>query len=147
MGRFEGGWAERWREAPPPGVVHEIVNLLQAYALLTDQGRKESLEALFTDDAVWEGSELGFGRAEGPQAIAALVTGHFDPDRPMMHLPGPPLLTVAGTDEVGAFTWCTAARGSGPVIYFHYEDVMRRDASDRWRFASRILHPRFTRGG
>jgi hypothetical protein len=137
----------RWPNPPPPEVVQTLQNLLQVYALLADEGREAELARLFTDDAEWDGEELGYGEASGPEAIARTVLGHFDPNRPMMHLPGPGLFTAVSSDEVHAISWCTATRWAdgrtSPVIYFHYEDVLRRGEDDRWRFARRALRFRF----
>jgi SnoaL-like domain len=135
-----------WTVVPPPDDVQRLQHLLQMYGFYTDQGRAPELAGLFTADAVWDAQELGLGAATGPQAIAALVTGHFDPAHPMVHLPGPAVLTVVSPDEVHGVCWCMATRwtGSGtmPVIYFHYEDVFRR-ATGEWRFARRLLRRRF----
>jgi len=139
--------AVRWAEVPPPGVVAELQNLTQAYALLTDEGREAELAALFWPDAVWDGSELQYGIATGPEAIAKLVLAHFDPARPIIHLPGPPLLTATADGDVEGTSWCLATRlvdgRTAPMIYFYYHDVMRCDAQGRWRFARRYLRLRF----
>jgi SnoaL-like domain len=135
-----------WRSAPPPDVVAELTNLVQAYALFTDEGRADELAGLFTADATWDGTDLGYGSARGPEAIAATVLQHFDSTRPMIHVPGPPLLVQVSDSEVRGVGWCFATRSTGdgasPVIYFHYDDEYRRD--DRgWRFSSRTLLLRF----
>src|SRR5271154_4503426 len=89
--------AVRWEAVPPPAVAAELQNLVQAYALLTDEGREAELAALFWPDAVWDGQELRYGVATGPAAIAKLVLAHFDAARPIIHMPGPPLLTATPT--------------------------------------------------
>ncbi len=137
--------AARHGSAPPPEVQGPIGNLLQAYALLTDAGRESQMAALFTADATWDGRELGYGTASGPEAIAAMVLTHFRPDAPMVHLPGPPLLVQTGPEQVDAYTWCLATRLSegrmSPLIYFAYEDTLVRDAG-AWRFRRRTLRLR-----
>ena len=139
--------AVRWAEVPPSPVVAELQNLTQAYALLTDEGREAELAALFWPDAVWDGSELQYGIATGPEAIAKLVLAHFDPARPIIHLPGPPLLTATPDGDVEGTCWCLATRQvdgrAAPMIYFYYHDLMRCDAQGRWRFARRFLRLRF----
>ena len=134
--------ARRWSESPPPDVVTELQNLVQAYALFTDNGRADDLGELFTADATWDGTDLGYGTAQGPDAIAATVLQHFDPTRPMIHVPGPPLLVAVTESEVRGVGWCLATRassdGTAPLIYFHYDDEFRREA-DRWRFSRRTL--------
>jgi hypothetical protein len=137
----------RWSEAPPADVAVELGNLVQAYALLTDQGRADALAALFTDDAVWDGSALGFGVSTGPADIAERVTAHFRADAPMMHLPGVPLLVAAGEGEVHGVGWSMATRAENgvvgsPSLHFYYEDVFRRGDDGRWRFAQRVLRYR-----
>jgi hypothetical protein len=141
--------ARRWSESPPPDVVVELHNLVQAYALFADNGRADELADLFTADATWDGTELGYGTAEGPEAIAATVLGHFDPTRPMIHVPGPPLLVAVAESEVRGVGWCFATRassdGAAPLIYFHYDDEFRRDARG-WRFSRRTLLLRIRAG-
>ncbi len=139
--------AVRWAAVPPPGVVAELQNLIQAYALLTDEGRESELAALFWPDAVWDGRELQYGIATGPPSIAKLVLAHFDAARPIIHMPGPPLLTVTSDGDVEGICWCLATRlvdsRTAPMIYFYYHDLMRCDAQGRWRFARRFLRLRF----
>ncbi len=137
--------ASRWERAPGPEDAQLIQNLVQAYALFADAGRPEDLAALFTADAEWDGDELGYGRAQGPEAIGAAVAGHFRPDRPMMHTPGPALLTVVDETEVRGVCWCLATRWDAgearPLIHFYYEDVVRKADDGRWRFRRRYLRP------
>jgi SnoaL-like domain len=139
--------AAGWAAVPSPEVAVELQNLMQAYALLTDEGREPELAALFWPDAVWDGRELDYGIATGPQSIAKLVLTHFDPARPVVHLPGPPLLTAVSDREVEGVCWCLATRlvdgRTDPMIYFYYHDLMRSDAHGRWRFAHRYLRLRF----
>lgn len=139
--------AVRWAAAPPPEVAAKLQNLMQAYALLTDEGRQSELAALFWPDAVWDGRELQYGIATGPASIAKLVLTHFDAAKPVVHLPGPPLLTTASGGDVQGLSWCLATRlvdgRTAPMIYFYYHDLMRRDARGHWRFARRYLRLRF----
>jgi hypothetical protein len=133
---------------PPADVALQLQNLQQLYAVLTDEGRGKELAELFTEDVVWDGNELGYGYAEGPRAVVENVVRHFSPDQPMMHLPGPLMLTAISGEEVQGTSWCMATRWvdgqSRPVIYFHYEDLFRRGPDGAWRFARRILRLRFT---
>ncbi len=132
---------------PPSEVALELQNLHQLYALLTDLGRTKELAALFTDDSVWDGNELGYGYSEGPEPIAERVTGRFKEAEPMVHMPGPLMFTAASDNEVETTSWCLATRWTDgvmrPVIYFHYEDSMRKAADGTWRFARRLLRRRF----
>jgi hypothetical protein len=138
---------DRWAAVPDPADAVAVQNLVQAYAVYADAGRTEAVAGLFTEDAVWDGTALNYGTAEGAEAIGVIVTGHFRPDEPMMHLPGPPIVTVAGADEIHSVCWCLATRWTagttGPLIRFYYEDVVRRAADGRWLFARRRLRPAF----
>ena len=138
---------DRWADVPDPADAIAVQNLVQAYAVYADAGRTEAVAQLFTADAVWDGSALNYGTAEGPEAIGVIVTGHFRPDEPMMHVPGPPLLATAGPDEIHGVCWCLATRWTagttGPLIRFYYDDVVRRSDDGRWLFARRRLRPAF----
>jgi SnoaL-like domain len=139
--------ARAWATPPPSSTIELIQNLVQAYALFADAGREEDMATLFTPRAEWEGQSLGYGTAVGPPDIAALVCGHFRAGEPMMHLPGPALLTAVSDVEVHGTSWCMATRwaqgGTRPVIYFYYEDVFRRTDDGTWRFHRRRLHAAF----
>lgn len=139
--------AARWDQVPPPEVVAILQNLVQAYALFTDAGRAGELASLFTPDASWNGDELGYGSAHGPDDIVATVLRHFHPAQPMMHVPGPPLLVAISDSEVHGVSWCVATRSSpdrqAPLIWFTYHDVFRRSDDGGWLFADRVLSLRF----
>lgn len=139
--------AARWRDTPPPEDVAQLQNLVQVYAVFTDAGLAAELSALFTSDASWNADDLGYGSARGPADIAATVLQHFDPTQPMMHVPGPALLAAISPTEVHGVCWCLASRssseGDGPLIWFSYDDVFRRDDDGHWRFAARTLRLRF----
>lgn len=139
--------ANRWATPPPPATSVLIQNLVQAYALFTDTGDAARLAELFTEDAEWDGSGLGYGTATGPDAIAELVCRHIDVDEPMMHMPGQALLAAVNDVEVDGVTWCTATRWRGgttrPVVYFYYEDFFSRATDSTWRFRRRNLQAAF----
>jgi hypothetical protein len=138
-----------WSSPPPEETCQQLNNLVQAYALFGDAAREPELAALFTADATWDGTSLGYGSAVGSAQIAALVCGHYRPEQPMVHLPGPPLLAARSDREVDGVTWCTATRWTDgavrPVIYFHYEDRFVRGEDGQWRFAARRLLAAFPR--
>jgi hypothetical protein len=139
--------ASRWTMPPPPAICVVLQNLVQAYALFTDAGEKAQLANLFTADAEWDGSSLGYGTAVGPEAIAELVCGHNKADEAMMHMPGPTVLVALDDSEVYGVSWCTATRwrdgATRPIIYFYYHDVFQRATDDTWRFSRRGLHAAF----
>ena len=139
--------ASRWAMPPPPATCLVLQNLVQAYAMFTDAGETARLAELFTEDAEWDGSGLGYGTAVGPEAIAQLVCGRYKADEPMMHMPGPVLLVGRDDVEVHGVSWCTATRRTGdamrPVIYFYYDDVFQRATDETWRFRRRHLYAAF----
>ena len=116
--------ARRWQDTASAEEVVLVGNLLQAYAL-------------FTADASWDGTALGYGVANGRSEIAKLVLSHHDADRPSVHLPGPPLVVRVDTGfEV--FSWTVATRLSQgvtkPLIFFSYHDALcLEDGSLRFR--------------
>ncbi len=132
--------------APSADDAVAIGNLLSAYALYTDFGRRAELAGLFTPDATWDGTELGYAQAAGADAVVEAVLVHYDAARPMLHFTGPPLLVQTGPDDIEAYSWCIATRLADgvarPLIYFGYEDVIRRSGTG-WRFAARRLRLRF----
>ena len=146
---FDGalGIAGRWMTPPPSPTFEQLQNLVQAYALFTDAGQVAQLAELFTTDASWDGTRLGFGTSAGATAIAAHVCAHHRIDAPMMHLPGPALLSAVSDSEVEGVTWCTATRWvdgtTRPVIHFYYEDNFWRGEDGMWRFRRRRLHAAF----
>jgi hypothetical protein len=137
------GIAARWAAPPPAQDAAQIQNLLQVYALYGDGGRVDELASLFTEDAFWDGHELDYGVAEGPAAIAARVAGHFKPEAPMMHMPGPALLAGVSANTVQSVCWCLATRWNDgvpiPLIHFSYNDELRRGLDGVWRFRRRYL--------
>jgi len=141
------GIVSRWADVPDPLSTQQIQNLLQTYAVLADAGRANELAELFTTDSSWDGRDHSYGYYEGPEAIAAAVVGHRRADEPMMHLPGPAVLTAIADDEVHGVSWCLATRWTDgqtiPYIHFYYEDVLRRGADGRWRLHHRRLRPAF----
>ena len=133
--------ARRWQDAASADDLVLVGNLLQTYALFTDAGLKDELASLFTADATWDGSALGYAAATGPTAIADVVLAHHDVARPMVHLPGPPLAVRSG-DDLEVFSWTVATRlvdgATKPLIFFSYRDVLTR-TDEGLRFRSRVL--------
>ena len=131
----------RWQDTATADDVVLVGNILQAYAFFTDAGLRDDLARLFTADAVWDGTALGYARASGPAAIADAVLAHHDPRRPMIHLPGPPLVVRSGED-LEVFSWTLATRfvdgTAKPLIFFSYHDVLTR-VGGSLRFRSRRL--------
>ena len=134
--------AAAWERCPSGDDAAAIGNLLQAYAMFSDNGSRAELVSVFTDDATWDGTATGYDYCVGPEQIADSVLQHLDPARPMAHLPGPPLLICLDDDTVEAFSWCLATRleegVTKPIMYFSYQDVIVRTAVG-WRFRSRLL--------
>ncbi len=133
--------ARRWQDAASADDVVLVGNLLQAYAMFTDAGLGDDLAGLFTADATWDGTALGYATATGPRDIADVVLAHHDPTRPMVHLPGPPLVVRSG-DDLEVVSWTLATRFvdgvARPFLFFSYHDVLVRTGGSL-RFRSRRL--------
>jgi SnoaL-like domain len=136
------------RSEPPSGEdAAAIQNLIQSYGYLVDNAQEAALAGIFTDDAEWNGTEFDYGVQVGSVAIAASLVRHFDPENPMMHLPGPAILSLVGPDEVAGAVWSMSTRwvdgATLPFKYFHYEDRYRRGLDGIWRIHRRHAHRRF----
>jgi hypothetical protein len=66
--------ARQWAQPSSAEDAVSVNNLIQAYALFTDQGQRDDLASLFTHDATWDGSELGYDTATGPDCSAGTST-------------------------------------------------------------------------
>lgn len=134
-----------------------IVALKTRYARLCDDGYDaEALAALFTEDAVWDGSPM-FGRAEGHDGIVAHFRSapaaipwalHFTLS-PELELHGAP-----GPDRTASGTWylwqpCTRRNRAGEereaFLTGTYRDAYVKQAGV-WRFASVRVHARWFTG-
>src|SRR5690242_21819762 len=89
-----------WVDVPDADVAAQVQNLLQVYALWVDAGRRDDIATLFTEDAEWDGTELGYGAATGAADIARHLAAFIDPTKPMMHIPGPSVLTAVSPTDV-----------------------------------------------
>jgi len=119
------------------------------YALCADYADLDVLEDLFTPDAVWDGSEFGFGRHEGRTAIRAAFGGLCGPDVRQIHFSSGLLTWQIEPGLAGGVSYFSALRrqpdGVSRQAFGCYEDVYERvdgGSSGRWRFRGRTLRLR-----
>ncbi len=113
-----------------------IDRLLAAYPLLLDSGDITGCAELFVDEAQFIVN--GEARATGRDGVTAMFQHVVDSGSSGIHLPGPPLVEIAG-DGLTATVWQSflfVRSGSNTVVRGMYRDVAERDG-DRWRFRSR----------
>ncbi len=104
----------------------DIRNLIASYGPLADSGDAEALAALWTGDGTYE--VVGFARAHGHAAIAALIDGPVH--RALMadgcaHMLGPVAIDLDGD--------CATARGHSVVL--HHTALgfaVHRVSANRW---------------
>lgn len=137
------------RSAPmDPDVAAALQKLCLAYGLAVDVEHFYAAGDLFTDDAVWDGSEFGYGRHVGREAIVGALMRHTDEQTVMMAQSVAPLAWMCGADAAAGLSYFTAlstsaapTRGACGV----FEDEYVQEQSDGvWRFRSRKLRLRLT---
>ena len=111
--------AGAWATPPDPADAEALRNLLQAYAVLTDAGAVDALAGLFTADAEWDGTSLGFGTATGPER-----------DRPARRRP-PPVGLADGAPHRSATARRSVGRRGGRAVLVDGAALVRRRAESR----------------
>lgn len=130
----------------------EIQRLILAYGIGADFALVDEMVAMFTPDAVWDGTEFRFPVCRGSEEIRAHFLKECKPGTRQVHVMEPPLLAPGGDPDraVGLvpFNALRSADGdritAGPHTYGIYEDHYRR-TPDGWRFDRRTLHLRLVR--
>jgi ketosteroid isomerase-like protein len=124
--------------------VEAIRQLKAHYARLCDnQYDPDALASLFTEDAVWDGSQLGVHR--GRDEIRAFFAGVSQQIQWAFHLVIAPEIEVDPRGETATGRWylfepCSMTRSDGsgtlePVLMMaKYEDRYRKE-EDEWRFS------------
>lgn len=129
-----------------------IQRMILAYGIGADFALVDEMAAMFTPDAVWDGTEFRFPVCHGPEEIRAHFATECVPGMRQVHVMEPPLL-APGEDADHAvglvpFNAMQAAGGEGKVAGQHtygiYEDRYRRTA-DGWRIEHRTLRLRLVR--
>lgn len=123
-------------------VADAVQRLVLAYAMAVDFGEFDAVAELFDADAVWDGTEFGFGRHERCEAIATALREQCTGARAIVHFTGPSLVWQDGADRAGGVVYFSALRrdeaGVSRQAFGVYEDgYVRHDGT--WRFALRTL--------
>lgn len=122
--------------------IEEIRRLKHVYADVCDSGYDPvRMEALFTEDAVWDGGER-FGRHEGRDAVCAFFAGVSSQITWALHYMLNPVIDVSagGVEATGSwYLWqpCTVVGPDGPQAVWltgRYADRYRRE-DDGWKFS------------
>jgi hypothetical protein len=139
-------------QALDPDDERAIARLILSYGISSDFAMVDEVVALFTPDAVWDGSEFRFPVCSGHDEIRAHFTKECRPGMRQVHVMEPALLAPGDgpDDAVGfvPFNAMQAADGSGVIAAQHaygiYQDRYRRDG-DTWLIAERVLRLRLVR--
>lgn len=121
----------------------EIANLKARYCLAADTSTSDQARAmemfgnLFTEDFV---GDYGFGKLEGPKAIAEfMIQAIGGGSEWMIHALGSPLIMIDGDSATGDWTIQVQSRrreGAGLMtVVGRYADIFRR-TDKGWRIAS-----------
>jgi ketosteroid isomerase-like protein len=125
--------------------VEAIRRLLQDYRRFLDAKDFAAYADLFSrDGGEWHG---GLGRAQGPDAIRALLEekiGYAAPERPQNgHLVVNPVIEVNGDSATAESTWVFVGLGDDGrptmLLVGHYSDELVRDGGT-WKFQRRRAH-------
>jgi hypothetical protein len=143
---------ERRLDTLHPDDERAIERLILSYGICSDFALVDEVVALFTPDAVWDGTEFRFPVCSGLDEIRAHFTKECRPGMRQVHVMEPALLSTGGgpDDAVGfvPFNAMQSADGSGVIAAQHaygiYQDRYRRDG-DGWRIAERVLRLRLVR--
>ena len=115
-----------------------IRELLYRYCFAMDQHRFDSLGGLFTEDGEWLAP---YGRAVGPDAIAALMALNVPVMPRRMHFTMNSVIEVTGDTATSQSNYLVMLDGDGglrPSVCGIYADVLVWTAAG-WRFRRREL--------
>lgn len=117
-----------------------ITELINSHGHLTDGGDFEGLQALFSEDVVYDVSALGGGVLVGPESIreAALSLGDANP---VAHHVTNIVFTEAHDGTARTVSKGLGIMTDGTVGSATYEDTFERGASG-WRLTHRTVRPR-----
>ena len=116
-----------------------IHNLLSRYAHVMDNGsrsisRWEDLSLIFTNDAVFDFTAAGGGRAEGLSAIIGVMSGG---QHPSGHHATNPVIDKIDADHVTCLSKLITIEKNGQANTGHYFDHIVR-TGDGWRIKNRV---------
>jgi 3-phenylpropionate/cinnamic acid dioxygenase small subunit len=122
----------------------EIIELTAKYAHLVDTKQLDKLITLFTEDAVFDETNLSadLGRPKGPDAIRVYLDSQLQPLAGCFHLISNHIIDeITETEARGTCSvYCDALFKNGQSIHVDawYDDTYARTV-DSWKFASRVV--------
>jgi hypothetical protein len=117
-----------------------VTDLINSHGHYADDGDFDGMFTLFTDDVVYDLTDLGMGELVGREQIGAAGRELGD-DNPVAHLVTNIVLRPVGPDEVHARSKAIAVMGDGNASSATYDDVVLR-TSDGWRISHRTITAR-----
>jgi len=122
---------------------YEYVDLNHRYAFGLDVERGEGVADLFTEDGVWDASDLGYGHLVGRDALRGYFAGDEGRAEAMAHLfSNQQVVEVAGdTMRARSYVQGVVVRAGKDVVRHDvvlYDDELVRVAQE-WRFLRRTL--------
>jgi SnoaL-like protein len=131
----------------------DYMRLATRYAYAVDLKKTDLLEAVFTPDAVWDGTETGGRRHEGRGAVIEAFADGVSRKEMSFHLLSNEMIWEASSEEAKGSVYSHfigihkesspylanrgKARGVHRVGYVRYEDTLRR-VDGEWRIHERI---------
>jgi hypothetical protein len=136
--RTEAGMSEDLSAASRERAV--ITDLVSMHGHLIDAGRLDELDAVFTEDVVYDVNAYGFGALEGIAAIreAALALGDGNPAG---HHVTNVLVSFTDPNSAAVVSKGLGVMADGTCGSVVYEDVVRRGPAG-WRISYRRVVPR-----
>ncbi|WP_327310378.1 nuclear transport factor 2 family protein [Streptomyces sp. NBC_01243] len=125
----------------------DISELLALHGHLVDNDELDRLDELFTDDIVYETSNLGHGEVRGLAAFRDMARARAGkPGAPVGHHVSNIVLTEAGDGRVHARSKGIGVGADGESGSVTYEDVIVRGERG-WRICQRCITLHFTPAG
>lgn len=117
----------------------QIAEVIARQSHVVDQGEVQSLDAVFTADAVYDMSAAGLPVMEGIDALRAGAL-RLGAENPIAHHVTNVFITRDGGDEVEVDSKGFMLTGDGRVRSVTHHDLVRRTAAG-WRIARRTIVP------
>ena len=115
----------------------EITDLINRHGHYADDGDFDGMDTLFTDDVVYDLTDIGMDTLVGRARIRAVAL-ELGEENPVAHLATNIVLRPIGPDEVHARSKAIAIRANGRAGSATYEDVVVR-TEDGWRISRRRI--------
>ncbi|MFA5630068.1 MAG: nuclear transport factor 2 family protein [Porticoccaceae bacterium] len=121
-----------------------IQNLVHRYAIYVDTQQLDKLMVLFTEDVLFDESEIGLAPTRGLADLRAGFQSGFDALSHNFHMIGNNVITqFDGANAAGQCHFFAQARlaanGTRLNMAGYYQDQYRKSAHGEWRIASRVL--------